>query len=294
MQQRLCFIGLGMMGVPMASNLRKAGYPVVVSDADAERVARFCREQGGEPLGPRTDLSAVDVVITMLPDSDVVESVLVGENGIARRLRKGATVIDMSTAEPVRSRELGARLEADGIDYLDAPVSGGVGKAVAGTLAIMAGGRPHVFERCEQVFAPMGARVFHVGPAGCGHAMKALNNYLSGIALASVAEALLVGERFGLDPNVMVDVFNASTGKNNSTENKAKQFIISRAFNGGFAMKLMVKDLGIATRLGDSMGTPVRLGDVCRDMFASALEALGDNPDHTEIYRYLEQASRPR
>ncbi len=289
MQQRICFIGLGMMGYPMAANLRKAGYPLQVLDIDRDRAAQFCREHGAKAVTNDSDLSGTDVVITMLPDSGAVESVLIGTNGIASALRKGAVVIDMSTSEPVRSRALGETLRTHEIDYLDAPVSGGVQKAIGASLAIMVGGDRAVFDRCAPIFESIGANVFHVGSAGCGHAVKALNNYLSAITLLSVAEVLHTGQGFGLEPTVMIDVFNASSGRSNSTENKAKQYLINGAFNDGFAMKLMVKDLGIATGLGKSMGTPMRLGEVCRDTFAKALEALDGNPGHTEIYRYLER-----
>ena len=157
---------------------------------------------------------------------------------------------------------------------LDAPVSGGVPRAEAGTLSIMVGGDPAVIAGCRPVLQPMAEHIFETGPLGSGHALKALNNLVSAAGLIAAAEALLIGRRFGLDPNVMIDVLNASTGRNNSTENKFKQFVLSRSFASGFSLDLMVKDLTTALDLAHATGTPAPFSAACRELWAAAQAQL--------------------
>jgi 3-hydroxyisobutyrate dehydrogenase len=197
----------------------------------------------------------------------------------------------MSSSAPVGTAALGRRLAEHGIGMLDAPVSGGVPRAEDGTLAIMVGGDSALVERWRPLFAAMGEHVFATGPLGSGHAVKALNNLVSAAGLVAAAEALLVGRRFGVDPGVMLDVFNASTARNNSTERKFRPFVFSRSFASGFSLDLMVKDLGTAVDLAAATGTPVRLGAACHDLWASAQAELDAGADHTEVVRWLEHAA---
>jgi 3-hydroxyisobutyrate dehydrogenase len=292
MKPSICFIGLGMMGYPMASLLSKAGYPLMASDADAARAARFCSEHEARAVvlpGDAGLLESADVVITMLPDSDIVERVL---DGVIAHLAPGATVIDMSSSEPVRSRALAGRLAAAGMRFLDAPVSGGMKRAVDGSLAIMAGGDKATYDEHLDLLRHMGKTLFHVGGPGAGHAMKALNNYVSAAGLVAAVEALHVGRRFGLDPAVMTDVLNASTGRNNSTENKVRQFMLNGRFDSAFSLQLMGKDLGIAMQLGREVGFPMALGDECLDVWKTAIRTAGGPADHTEMYRLLDAPPR--
>ena len=201
----------------------------------------------------------------------------------------GSLLVDMSSSSPVGTQQLGRELASRGIEMLDAPVSGGVSRAVEGSLSILVGGRKDAVDYCRPVLEAMGASIFETGPLGSAHAMKSLNNMLSATGLLAAAEVLLVGKRFGLEPEVMVDIFNASTGQNNSTKNKYKQFVLSRSFASGFSLELMVKDLGLAMELAQETKTPVVLSAACREMWAAALAALGGNPDHTEVVRWLEQ-----
>ncbi len=231
-----------------------------------------------------------DAVILMLPDSDVVDGVVLGQasrKGLASILRAGAVVIDMSSSQPLRTRLLAQALNDAGKRFIDAPVSGGVKRAIQGTLAIMAGGETSVIEAQRPLLAHMGTTLTHVGPAGAGHAMKALNNYVSAAGLLATVEALQLGRQFGLDPAVMTDVFNSSTGKNNTTENKVKPFMLSAAFNSGFSLALMAKDLGIAMSLGRDIGRPMQLGEEVLQMWRKASAELGPGADHTEMYRWL-------
>ena len=288
----ILFIGLGMMGQPMALRLVQAQYPVFVHDANQETVKNYSNRIDVKALLPSEDLSLIDVVITMLPDSEIVENVILGVDnfpGIAPKLKPGSVVIDMSSSEPMRSRALGASLKKMDLIYLDAPVSGGVRRAIDGSLAIMVGGDLEAYVEVKPILENLGKSIFHVGDPGSGHAIKALNNYLSAITTLSVAEALIIGKRFGLDPNKMVDVFNSSSGKSNATENKAKQFMLSGTFGAGFTAKLMVKDITMANQLGSAVNSSMELGEASLNAWRNALKYLGNDEDHTAIYRYVEQ-----
>lgn len=289
-RKRIGFIGLGMMGAPMVQCLTNAGFALYIDDADAARADTLAAQAGAQRL-TRDNAASLDVLITMLPNSAIVENVLLGggSDGWASRLAKGAVVIDMSSSEPERSRKLGAMLEERGLAYLDAPVSGGVKKAKEGTLAILVGGREEVLAQCQPVLEAMGKSILHIGGAGSGHAAKALNNYVSAAGLAATVEALLVAQRFGIDPDVMTDVLNASSGRSNTSENKVKQFMLSGTFASGFALQLMNKDLKIAHALAQSVGYPMTLGDTVTAVWGEAAQRSTPATDHTEMYRLLDR-----
>ncbi|MCJ2013554.1 NAD(P)-dependent oxidoreductase [Methylobacterium sp. J-076] len=284
-QTRIGFIGLGMMGAPMARRLGQAGHALALDDADPERTRALCGELRADPL-THERARQLDVVITMLPNSAVVEEVLLGK-GLADALPAGATVIDMSSSEPVRSRELGETLAAKGLGYLDAPVSGGVKRAVDGSLAILVGGEAALLARHRPVLEAMGRSVLHIGAAGAGHAAKALNNFVSAAGLIATVEALHVARRFGIDPEVMTDVLNASTGRSNTSENKVKPFMLSGSYASGFSLKLMDKDLGIAGALAQSVGYPLAFGRHGIALWHAVAQEAGPTSDHTEMYRFL-------
>jgi len=285
---RVGFIGLGMMGTPMVHCLKRAGFELFLLDADAARTSSLVKELGATQLDA-SNAESLDVLITMLPNSQIVESVLLDgdANAWARLLPEGAVIIDMSSSEPERSRKLGVTLEKLKLGYLDAPVSGGVKKAVAGTLAILVGGQAPVLDTCTPVLDAMGESVLHIGSAGSGHAAKALNNYVSAAGLIATVEALHIAERFGIDPGVMTDVLNASTGRSNTSENKVKQFMLSGSFGSGFALQLMNKDLKIAGALSDTLGYPMKLGKTCTTVWDEVSQRATPATDHTEMYRLL-------
>lgn len=288
---RVGFIGLGMMGSPMAARLHAAGYPLVVHDALETTLQRFVQDHPGAQAaqGPQ-DFAACQVAITMLPNSDAVDATVLGAEGRAGLidvLPEGALVIDMSSSQPLRTRELAQALATAGKRFLDAPVSGGVKRAIDGSLAIMVGGDEAVFASQRALLGQLGKVLTHVGPAGAGHAVKALNNYVSAAGLLAAAEALHVGQRFGVDPAVMTDVLNNSTGRNNTTENKVKAFMLSGRFDSGFSLSLMAKDLATAMSLAESIGVPMRLGEEVLELWEQADETLGKGADHTEMYRWL-------
>lgn len=283
---RIGFIGLGMMGRPMAHLLHAAGHSLVVQDVNREAATGFAAEHDSTQVATSgQDFADCDAVITMLPNSDIVDAVVQG-----LQLRPGACVIEMSSADPNRTRALAARLQQQGVALIDAPVSGGVKKAVAGTLAIMVGGDEQVFAQQKSLLEVLGKAISHVGPVGAGHALKALNNYVSAAALLATAEAVHVGAAFGIDAATIVDVINASTGKNNTTENKAHQFMLNGAFNSGFSLALQAKDVGIAAALGTSVNLPMTLAQKVHAMTADASQALGPAADHTELYKFVGRA----
>jgi len=285
---RIGFVGLGNMGAPMARHLVTAGYQLVAADANPAALERFCSTAPCERARSLTELGqSCRLVITMLPDGAAVRQVLLAGDGVVAGLSAGCVVLDMSSAEPVGTRELGRKLALAGIALVDAPVSGGVKRAVEGTLAIMAGGEPAAIARCRPVLAKLG-QVFCTGVGGSGHAVKALNNYLSAVALAATAEAMMAGERFGIEPPVMLEILNHSTGRNSATEQKYPAFVLPRSFNSGFALGLMAKDLAIARDLAASLGTPSALLRECAELWRRAERLLGASADNTELVRYLE------
>lgn len=286
------FVGLGNMGFPMASRLAAAGHSLIVDDRDQGAVQRF---QDQHPTSrTATDAKAwqdADIIITMLPNSDIVEAVLTG--GVAAAASLNTLFIDMSSSEPIRSRDLRARLERQGMRYLDAPVSGGVRGAQDGQLAIMVGGRWHDLDQATDIFDVLGKSVIHVGDAGSGHAAKALNNLVSAASVAATVEALRVGERFGIDPATLTQVLNASSGRSNTSENKVAQFMLSGTFGSGFPIGLMTKDIKIATALADSLGVDARFSHDCEAIWQSVLDAGHGAEDHTRMYEYLATPTTP-
>jgi 3-hydroxyisobutyrate dehydrogenase len=283
------FIGIGAMGWPMAARLTQAGYAVVVFDIDTARADEFCdRHQARRAVSPEALARASDVIVTMLPNSAAVELVLTAPDGVLAGLRPGALLLEMSSGAPSATQRLAGLIAAAGGVLVDAPVSGGVPRALTGELAIMAGGPAEAIDRVEPLLKTMGSTLTHVGGVGAGHALKALNNLVSATGLLVTAEALVIGKRFGLDTTVMTDVLNASTGMTNASQKKIKQFILSRAFNSGFGLDLMVKDLGIALELAEEGGAPSPLSALCRDLWAQAA-ATGPGQDHTEIAKLPER-----
>ena len=291
--RKVGIIGLGAMGRPMAEHVAKAGYSLRLYDIAPGRAEEVAKSTGGQVAnGPAGIAAASDVVITMLPTgADVVRTAL-GEGGIADGFADGGILVDMSSSEPSGTVELAEALRERGIGMIDAPVSGGRKGAVEGTLTIMAGGDGALVDRCLPVLETMGKRVVHTGAVGSGHALKAINNTISAAGFLIAVEAFLVGKRFGLEPEVMAEVVNSSTGMNHSTRNKLAQFVFSRGFDSGFSMDLMVKDLDIALDLARDTGTAVPFAALSRQIWAQAQQNLDPGRDHTEIARWLERLAR--
>jgi 3-hydroxyisobutyrate dehydrogenase len=284
------FIGLGQMGQPMAARLVGAGHQVLgfdVAVGTAERMAAC----GVEPAGSLVDLGRRCLaVILMLPTSDIVESVLVG-SGLLATLAPGSLVIDMSSSEPRRTRDLAAIASARGIDLVDAPVSGGVTGARSGTLTAMVGGDSQAVARAQPVLAVLATRVVVAGGVGSGHAVKALNNLMSATHLLATSEALLAARSFGLDIATTLDIVNGSSGRSGSTESKWPNFILSESFDSGFNLRLMVKDMRIALELARGVGVSAALSEASLRLWAAAADELESTADHTEIARWIEARS---
>ena len=269
------------MGVPMAAHLAAAGFDVSSFDVKGTGSCRSVHDaaRGAEAL------------VTMLPDGAAVrEAVLEALPALSR----GALVIDMSSSDPFGTRALGAALEAAGIGMVDAPVSGAVAGARGATLAIMAGGRKLLFEKSLPVLKAMGDRIFHVGPLGAGHAVKALNNYLGAAGTLAGFEALLIARAFGLDPKPMLEAINASTGRNSTTERKIARDILTGAYASGFKLALMAKDVGIAAELARTLRVRTPFLQTTLRAWRQAQRRLAADADHSEIFKFQEEVSRPR
>ena len=281
---RIGFVGIGRMGKPMALRLAGAGHEVAAYDRSREAVAAVA---GTDRIAVAPSLAdaarGAAMVVTMLPNGQVVREVA---TEMAPAMAEGAVLVDMSTSYPLETTMLRKMLPPHA-GLVDAPVSGGVWRAELGKLTIMAGGRADEIDRVDPALAAMGS-VIRTGPLGSGHAMKLLNNYLSASGLAAACEAVLIGRAFGLDPDLMADVFNVSTGKNNATEVKLKQHVNSRKFAAGFAMGLMAKDLTLARKLAEDMQIDAKGLQACQELYARAAQALGEGADHTEVIRLLE------
>ena len=290
MTETIGFVGIGNMGWPMAVNLAGAGYGLVVADARQAVADNFVQQIGGRTAGNLAALAAdSDIVITRMPTSAHVSAVMADDiDHLLAGLRPGSLVIDMTSGQPAVTRALAAKIAAAGSVMIDAPVSGGVSRAKTGELAIMVGGDATVIERARPILAAMGTTILPCGGVGAGQAMKALNNLVSGAGFLIAVEALLMGQAQGLDPAVMVDVLNASTGMNNATQKKLRQFILSRSFDSGFSLDLMVKDLSIATEIGRDGGVATPFAAMCREMWAAAAKTLGPGQDHTAIAKFSE------
>jgi len=292
---KIAFVGLGLMGVPMAKNLLKAGYQLAGFDLNPEVAAKFLDDKAFQFVSsPAQAIQDANLTILMLPDSTIVDALLWGSNGsagIATQLRKNSYLIDMSSSSPISSKENNQKLEKLGIKFVDAPVSGGVKKAMNGSLAIIVGGKKEYFGEIHPLLECMGKSIVHVGDAGAAHAVKALNNYVSAAGLIAASEALNAANKFGLDPHVVNQVFNASTGRNNTTENKVENFMLNDAFNSGFSLALMRKDVQIALNFIENMNCYSSLAKQCVLTAKEADEKLGKGADHTAMFDYVRSAA---
>lgn len=286
------FVGLGKMGVPMARQLVAKGYKVLGCDYSPEATQRAVELiPGAQAADYDTIAKKCSLIILMLPDSNSVNAALFGSEplGLGAQVARGTIIVDMSSSDPSVTRVLGEKLAKIGVGMVDAPVSGGVKRAVSGTLSIMVGGGDDHIAQVHEMLSAMGSTITKTGPLGSAHAMKALNNYVSAAGLVAACEALRIGQAFGLEPESIVSILNSSTGKNNSTENKLSQFVVSRKFDSGFSLGLMKKDLSIALGLAKEMQVPTAIGDSVLDAWKAAEERLGKGADHTEIYKILEE-----
>ena len=288
---RVGFVGLGNMGSPMAQNLRDAGFPLTVFDVRTQTATDFAADSDVQVAADLPALFAEsDIVIAMLPNGAIVRSVIsAGLDGMPKTAeRHGRLIVDMSSSAPQETRSLHELVSAHGYGLVDAPVSGGVARAKTGELSILVGGAEDDAALAAPLFEVLGANVFHVGGVGAGHAMKAINNLMSAGGLLLTAEAMIMGAKSGLDPEVMLGVLNASTGRTHATETKIIPYVLSGTYLSGFALQLMVKDLGIAQGIAQETGSPFVLGSAAKSVWELAKAQLPADADQMELVRWLE------
>ena len=280
------FVGLGNMGWPMARNLHAAGLDLIVRDIAAATQHRFAAEHPGvTPASSPSAFAAADIVVTMLPNGASVQDAMLGW-GIGTALRAGALLLEMSSSDPSDTLRLAADLEPFGVRVVDAPVSGGVPRAVTGELAIMVGGAPPDVARAQPVLLVLGepARQFRTGGLGSGHAMKALNNVVAAATSCATAEALVIGKRFGLDPKTMVDIINVSTGRSFVSEVFGSEVLTGR-YGTGFKLGLLAKDVRIAASVAAATGTDAPVVALTDERWAKALSQLGAETDQSAAHQ---------
>jgi 3-hydroxyisobutyrate dehydrogenase len=289
-ERRIALIGLGNMGGPIGSHWVSAGDRVIGFDL-SEAAREAFRARGGETAESMVDAAGgAEVVVLLLPDSTVVDAVLADllDRGA---LSEGSVVIDMSSSEPQHTQRNAALAAEHGVTLIDAPVSGGVAGAEAGTLTVMVGGETGAVEAHRELLEQLGT-VVHVGEVGSGHAVKSLNNLLSAIHLWATSEAVVIGERFGVDPEVLLQVVNGSSGRSGSSEAKWPKFILTEKYDSGFSARLMLKDARIAAELASTLGLPTLLGEDAVAEWARAVAELPAGADHTEIARWIRERSQ--
>lgn len=290
---QVAFIGLGNMGGPMAANLLEAGHRLTAFDLVPEALERL-REQGAGVAGSAAEAAeGAEYVISMLPAGRHVAQLYLGDDGLLSRLGPATTVLDCSTIDAETAREVGAHAAKLGIGFMDAPVSGGVAAARAGTLAFMCGGDAATFERARPVLADMGKNIFHAGPAGSGQVAKGCNNMLLAIHMIGTCEALEMGARNGLDPAVLSQIMLASSGRNWSLEvynpwpGVMEAAPASNDYRPGFMVDLMVKDLGLAMEIAEQAGVDNALGALARKLYAEHQKAGNGQLDFSSILERL-------
>lgn len=287
------FVGLGVMGFPMAGHLAAAGYPVSVYDIDRAVLARVESGMPGARVAatPAAVAAASDIVVTMLPNGREVESVTFGTDGLASGLKRGALLLDTSSSEPWITRRTATRLAALGVEMVDAPVSGAEAGAKNAELVFMVGGHPAAVARVQPLFAVLGKSQFHLGPIGSGHAMKSINNLITAITFLATAEGLVIGSRYGLDPAVAVDVLNVSTGMSWISRTHIAQRILNRRFDDPFKLDLMVKDIDIALQIAADAGLDMRLARANQALWHEAQQNIPEGSSVSELVRAVEALS---
>ena len=291
MKKRIGFVGLGIMGRPMARNLLKAGYPLVVFDLNKDAMEDLVKAGALTARSSKEVAERADVIITMLPDSPEVKEVILGKDGVIEGVRRDSVVIDMSSINPLVTQEIARALNGKGVKMLDAPVSGGETGAIQGTLAIMVGGEKKVFEDSLEIFRAMGKNTVHVGEIGAGGYVKLVNQIIVALNIASVGEAFCLGVKAGLDPQVIYQAIRGGLAGSQVLETKAPM-IFGRNFKPGFKIKLHQKDLQNALSTAKDLGVPLPLSSFVQQIFVSLLtEGRGDE-DHSALATFFEKMAK--
>lgn len=283
------FVGIGVMGSRMIQNL-KGSVELLVYDVDHERAKQVAKDACASAVADMKELSKADTIIMMLPNSNIVDAVVKGSDkgpGLIDILGADAMIIDMSSSTPANTIENAKQCAKKGIHYIDAPVSGGPSGAAAGTLAIMVGGTQADFDHAKPLLDKLGGNVLRIGDIGSGHAVKSLNNLLGATVLAATAEIFAAGEKFGLDPKIMQQIINTSSGGSFATNLTYPKAVLPKTWDFGFAIGLMNKDIGIAMSLIKSTGVDTVLNRQASEMWTKTMESSGPTSDMTEIVRQI-------
>ena len=291
MKKTVGFIGLGIMGKPMARNLLKAGFPLVVFSRSKRPVEELVKEGAVSGDSPREVAERSEVLITMLPDSPEVKEVILGKDGILQGAKTGTVVIDMSSINPLVTQEIAKILKEKGVDMLDAPVSGGETGAIQGTLAIMVGGEDEVFKDCMEIFKALGKNIVHVGGIGAGGYVKLVNQIITALNLATVGEAFSLGVKAGLDPQVIYQAIRGGLAGSQILDSKAPM-IFGRNFKPGFKIKLHHKDLNNALSTAKELGVPLPLSSFVQQIFVSLITEGKGEEDHSALATFFEKMAK--
>lgn len=292
MATRVAFLGLGAIGAPMAVHIARQQMLSRVWNRTAERAESFAQENGVRAARTPSDAVAdVDLVITCLPSSSEVEEVLWREDGIAAGLAPGAVLVDCTSGDPALSRRIAERLSQQNVGFVDAPVSGGVSGAQAGTLTVMCGGDSANVHRVRPVLATFGSKIVHTGPVGTAHALKAVNNALLALHIWSTAEGLAALSKLGVDPALALEVINASSGRSNASMSLFPERVLDRSFPNTFRLALLAKDAAIAVNVAHEARTAADTLELGARLFAEARAELGERADHVEAVKVVERRS---
>ena len=289
MEKKIGIIGVGAMGIGMLGNLIKAGYAVTVFDIDAQRIAA-AEEKGASGAASHEAVGKVsDVVVTSLPSPQAFEETVLGESGLLKGLRSGAYVIDMSTIDPVTTRNVHEIAKSKGVRTMDAPVSGGPQGAAAGTMSIMVGGDKEDFEACKEIFEVLGGKVFHVGPIGAGQTIKICNNALAAVHTAALGEVLLAGVKAGVDLKMLVDVIESSSGNCWTLQNFFHKTVLQNKYDPPlFTLDLMKKDVGLYLKTAEAVKIPSILSSMAYQLYTAGQSAGKGQKDHTAVVQVIE------
>ncbi len=288
MSPQIGFVGLGIMGKPMAKNLLKAGYSLTVYDVRAEPVEELVTDGASMASSSREVSQVTDTIITMLPDSADSERAILGENGVLEGAKAGSIIIDMSSIAPLVSQKIAAEAAGKSVEMLDAPVSGGEPGAIAGTLAIMVGGKQDIFDQCLPILNSVGRSVVRVGDVGAGNFVKLANQIIVAANIEAVGEAFALAQKAGIDPELVFQAIRGGLAGSAVMEAKAPM-IMDRNFNPGFRIRLHQKDLHNALLTGKDLGVPLPVTGLVQQMLGALMnQGKGDN-DHSAIVNFIEE-----
>lgn len=288
---KIGFIGLGIMGKPMARNLMKAGFSLVVHNRSKEPVEELVKEGAEAAYSPKEVAQKAEVIITMVPDSPDVEKVILGENGVLEGAKAGTIVIDMSSISPIVSQKIAAEAEKKGVKMLDAPVSGGEAGAIKGTLAIMVGGDPEVFDQCQDIFKAMGKSIVRVGHIGAGGFTKLANQIIAAVNMEAIAEAFVLGVKAGVDPELIFQAIRGGLAGSNMMESRVPT-VLERNFKPGFKLKLHLKDLNNALAAAKDLGVPLPVTSLVQQMMLALTTQGQGEEDNGALVKLLENLAK--